>query len=1267
MSEQVSRYESNSLRHHVTSNLIAASAGTGKTYQLASRYIALLVLGARPEEIIALTFTRKAAGEFRNRILHALAEGACDKRDKKTGRNELAVRVWDVLSGLSIDENGKAVEAANPVPLLPVTAALVKLAEAEHSYPEDLYNYNQELQDYYGFPKTDARTFARLLKEMVAVLGKLRLTTIDSFFSSLVATNSLELGMNSAAPLDPADENRVQASTIRDYLDAQGAEEHSREEFLRIFSSLTGGVGNKTQSQISAELKSFLKLYRELPTGTKWGDAAAFGAETQLNVASDAEMEEYKAAAATLRSLLRNYKYLPATKGLRKQLNDLAAGVLVIGKTAAKWLEGLRTDFPGLPELAALLDAFDAQSPMSPELEQNAAIVASAPDLYSWNKTQRDGLEEVIRKLRDAKKWNHTAKTKAFRSAVDDLLAQQANSRDLQAFKHCSMTLGTLAAPCKLRQIADRTAALHSLLAGYADCYEQRMLAEGRLSFADIARMAKTLMLKDIGDPTLLRHHVAYRMGGELHHWMLDEFQDTSEDQFTTLTPLLQPIANDARANAFDFTTERWESDMPRTLRGRLKPEKHCVTNESIFVVGDVKQSIYGFRTGKTEVFDRLKTDDTWKVPLQASELKRSFRSSPVIMGQDGFINRLFSTLHSIECPENGNTSCIETAPVTHLKQFAVHRAAKDKVGYVEIMAVAPPQEDDADTDSDATSRTRIYDAIVHKLHQLTDADRRPLHGMSIAILVRSNAEADEIMAWLGDKMPGLPHLLVKDTLAAAASPLGEILLYFFKWLLHPSDAAALNIARTSFLGKIFDAPADQVHAKWLRILQETGYASTLDQLIRLLDAPDRAANEHTIRLWQDSALAFDAEGSALADWCNRMKNLSVQAAGSSGAVQIMTMHKSKGLEFDAVILPYAGTQAVDDTRDINYFITEDGNAMLLKPGAKSDWAQLSPVFPELASQWQQNQRREAYNLLYVAATRARHANYIICHGAELCSDSQDEETGETATTWKAAARSMGGFIRQVATRLGSVEKSPLGKIEENQVIYTQGEPTWFEEMKNEAPAPALPATPHAPLGAAVQRRKRVSPSTLAKAEDKQPEEPETSGNLSRVDYGELAAAEFGTLVHAAWEEIIWKDTTPPPDWMADDAPRSKPQSVVYNALKQPEIAALFTRQPNQEVYNEQPIEAITEDDEWLSGTIDRLVLTVDAQGNAIAAHIIDFKTNQLDPTKEESYDALKEEYTAQMTAYREHVAAALGLPESAITVSLLSCPLGVKARIVPC
>ena len=74
-----------------------------------------------------------------------------------------------------------------------------------------------------------------------------------------------------------------------------------------------------------------------------------------------------------------------------------------------------------------------------------------------------------------------------------------------------------------------------------------------------------------------------------------------------------------------------------------------------------------------------------------------------------------------------------------------------------------------------------------------------------------------------------------------------------------------------------------------------------------------------------------------------------------------------------------------------------------------------------------------------------------------------------------------------------------------------------------------------------------------------------------------------------------------------------------------------------------------------------------DAAGNVTAAHIIDFKTNQLDSTKEKSYASLKEEYAAQMATYRKYVSKALNLDESAVAVSLLSCPLGIKARIVPC
>ena len=75
--------------------MIRASAGSGKTFQLANRYLALMVLGEKPEEIIALTFTRKAAGEFASRIMTRLAEGASSEEQA----DELAGELTKIILG----------------------------------------------------------------------------------------------------------------------------------------------------------------------------------------------------------------------------------------------------------------------------------------------------------------------------------------------------------------------------------------------------------------------------------------------------------------------------------------------------------------------------------------------------------------------------------------------------------------------------------------------------------------------------------------------------------------------------------------------------------------------------------------------------------------------------------------------------------------------------------------------------------------------------------------------------------------------------------------------------------------------------------------------------------------------------------------------------------------------------------------------------------------------------------------------------------------
>ena len=97
--------------------------------------------------------------------------------------------------------------------------------------------------------EVDAAEFGKLLQKVIQVMSKLELSTIDSFFNTLVTSNSLELGVNSVTALDPADAAKAQRATIDDYLDARTTEQAKREEFLKLFADLTGGKGTKTISK----------------------------------------------------------------------------------------------------------------------------------------------------------------------------------------------------------------------------------------------------------------------------------------------------------------------------------------------------------------------------------------------------------------------------------------------------------------------------------------------------------------------------------------------------------------------------------------------------------------------------------------------------------------------------------------------------------------------------------------------------------------------------------------------------------------------------------------------------------------------------------------------------------------------------------------------------------------------------------------------------------------------------------------------------------
>jgi len=187
--------------------MILASAGSGKTYALTNRFVRLLAGGAAPERIVALTFTRKAAGEFFDEILRKLARAAADP----TAAQELAREI-----------------------------------------------------DFPGLGPTD---FLRLLRTVIEAMPRLSLGTLDSFFARIVRSFPLELGLGGDFTLLEEAAARLERRRVLQRLFTAGGEpDAAQREFIEAFKRATFGAEEK---QISGRLDDYLdrhaETYREAP------------------------------------------------------------------------------------------------------------------------------------------------------------------------------------------------------------------------------------------------------------------------------------------------------------------------------------------------------------------------------------------------------------------------------------------------------------------------------------------------------------------------------------------------------------------------------------------------------------------------------------------------------------------------------------------------------------------------------------------------------------------------------------------------------------------------------------------------------------------------------------------------------------------------------------------------------------------------------------------------------------------------------------------
>ncbi len=697
-----------------------------------------------------------------------------------------------------------------------------------------------------------------------------------------------------------------------------------------------------------------------------------------------------------------------------------------------------------------------------------------------------------------------------------------------------------LAARCEMAAALTRTRAVREVVAVYDALCEKNLRQRGLLGFDDVKILMGEWAKDD--DARLRREAVDFRLDARFDHWLLDEFQDTSGADWTGLVPLIDEAATG--------------------------------DDGSVFIVGDKKQAIYAWRGGEVGLFDQVM--QRYATGLEIEPLAESWRSCPEVLD---LVNRVCGDIPRMK--ELFGDAANRWEWQNHFPAKKLQSPSKRGEARVEVV------------DGDWEDRlTRLAEV----LGELGVGQR----AMTCGVLVRSNSKVREIADHL--RANGFDVIEEGQREPAKDHPVGITLGNLLKWLADPANTFAHEVVLMSPLAPglttKFGEHWQQVWEKLLGRASELGFAGMIEEVVELCwdnwsDFGKRRAGDVIMTLAN-----LDAHGAATikeaADWVDR---LTVSQSPGVAAVQVMTIHKSKGLGFDVVILPDVPNDSVPSALHFNI---AEGSDWITEAPPK--WARgLLPEIKQAEETWGASQRYEAFCMLYVALTRAKRGLYVLL---EPPAASQDCDKPSLAN-WLAGAVDADGKIG---------------------TVYQNGTPDWMVNFDLPNPK-AGRATTHL-LRPGTPRRERTTPSAAKKKDHAVAHSP--TGMI------------FGTAVHEAFEEVGWVDEKFPA------LPTTDAGTLITELLKIPHLRSVFERNGRTiELLREQPIDAV-EGNRWLTGVIDRLHLHRDGTGAVTRVEVIDFKTDAVD-----TMEQLTTRYAPQMNAYRTVMERAF--PQARVECILLS------------
>jgi ATP-dependent exoDNAse (exonuclease V) beta subunit len=848
--------------------IVQAPAGSGKTTVLTQRYLRLLTTVEEPEQVLAITFTRKAAGEMRERVQKAL-EGALNAgSDADQVTLELAARVRRHAAARS-----------------------------------------------WGLEESAAR---------------LRIQTIDAFNAYLA--NAMPITSRTGFGRGIADApDDLYAIAARETLRDAESDPDLRGPFELILRRLDDNWG-LLERLIAGMLSRRAEWLPNLPQLS--GEALAPRIEDSLR---SVVLEELAAAAGAL------------------PLDFVALAC-----------EAARTSIHHLG---------DAARDDLPSWQNHTGVPAiTIEDLPRWRALRDLSLTtEGEPRARFTSKQGFPADdpdARALGIAFAERLAQ-LEPRQIRALERIAL-LPEPVIPEAARGALD---ALASLLVMAAAQLTRLFNEQGECDHTEVAGAARRALTED-SVPTPL----AERLGTRISHILVDEFQDTSRDQYELLRTL----------------TQDWSDGDGRTL----------------FLVGDPMQSIYGFRNAEVGRFATVRAGGLGRVRLHPLELRRNFRSAPALVH---WCNELFARVFPA-------ADDVRRSAVRHLASVA---ARSELEGGPSLYRV----------DSDCGSRGEAEEAadlIAGLRHTRPDDSIAVLGGARTHLRAIRAALARRAIPFIGVNLEPLADVAVVRDLEALARALES-----------PLDRVAwLAVLRAPFVGLALPdltVIAQSAHATIPEALRDGVPGLSPDAMERIIRASpvllaawqqrELEPRAHLVeRAWltlggpsacaQPGELAgarrflsaLDEEdrkrlrGRPL-DFERLMYRLYAQEPAADGAVQLMTIHGAKGLEFDHVFVLGVGLVGRgDDTRLLNWLELprpDGGDHLLMAPirVRDTDADEHEAINRFIESLHKERARAERARLAYVALTRAKRSLHLYLHPR------QQEADGETR--YSADARSL--------------------------------------------------------------------------------------------------------------------------------------------------------------------------------------------------------------------------------------------------------------------